>query len=318
MIRGVIYTAKEGDKQLADNKTKGLYGGQAVIEGIMMMGPEKIAVVCRKDDGTLVTKEEDRKPAGKIRKIPFLRGVPAFCSSLYTGVKALLFSSDIYAQIEDEKPKDGKTSVGMTILYTLTMLVSVGITIGLFFILPTLLGSLVALITPSLVVRNVAESLLKIAILIGYMALAGLMPEMRRTYMYHGAEHKTIACLEAGLPLTVENVRKQTRFHPRCGTSFMFVIVFLNILVSCILFAIFPTGNAIYRVLIHLLEIPFVVSLGYEANRYAGTHEGSVCRLLRKPGLWLQRVTTREPEDEMIKVAIKSIELAGVAEENHS
>ena len=192
---------------------------------------------------------------------------------------------------------------------TLAVVLGVGMSIGLFFLLPTLLGTAVTLIDDSMLLRNLAESLLKIAIFVAYLALCSRMGEMRRVFSYHGAEHKTIFCYEAGLPLTVENVRKQPRHHPRCGTSFLFMVIAISILVSTVVFAIWPVSNPILRFLAHLIMLPLIVGISYEFNRWAGRHDGPVTRLLVAPGLWLQNFTTFEPDDSMMEVGIKALEL---------
>ena len=189
------------------------------------------------------------------------------------------------------------------------MVIGIAMSIGLFFLLPTLLGTVVVLFTDSMVVRNVAESLLKMVIFVGYLALCSKMKDMRRVFSYHGAEHKTIFCYEAGLPLTVENVRIQPRHHPRCGTSFLFVVIFISILVSSIVFGIWPVSNPFKRFLAHLVMLPAIVGVSYEFNRWAGRSDCPLSRALRAPGLWMQNFTTFEPDDSMIEVGIKALEL---------
>ena len=181
--------------------------------------------------------------------------------------------------------------------------------IGLFFLLPTLLGTFITLFTDSMLARNLAESLLKIIIFVGYLALCSRMKEMKRVFSYHGAEHKTIFCYEAGLPLTVENVRIQPRHHPRCGTSFLFMVIAISILVSTAVFAIWPIHNALLRFLAHLAMLPVIVGISYEFSRWAGRHDGPITRVLTAPGLWLQNFTTFEPDDSMIEVGIHALEL---------
>ena len=192
---------------------------------------------------------------------------------------------------------------------TVSVILGIGMSIGLFFLLPTLLGSVVTFFTDSMVVRNVAESLMKLAIFVGYLALCSRMKDIHRVFQYHGAEHKTIFCYEAGLPLTVENVRKQPRHHPRCGTSFLFMVIAISILVSTVVFGIWPVHNALWRFVAHLLMLPIIVGVSYEFNRWAGRHDGPVTKLLTAPGLWLQNFTTFEPDDSMIEVGIKALEL---------
>ena len=182
--------------------------------------------------------------------------------------------------------------------------------IGLFFFLPTVLGGAVSLVFPgNMLVRNLAESALKLLIFVAYLALCSHMGEMKRVFSYHGAEHKTIFCYEAGLPLTVENVREQPRHHPRCGTSFLFMVIAVSILVSTVVFAIWPVYNALLRFLAHLVMLPIIVGISYEFNRWAGRHDGPVTKFLTAPGLWLQNFTTFEPDDSMIEVGITALEL---------
>jgi len=301
---------------------KTMCGGQALIEGIMMRGPKKQAIVVRKPDGDLEIQEKelkfikDKHPA---LGWPLIRGVVNFADSMYNGVTALMYSAEFYPEDEEMPEEPSKferwldeklgSEKAASFFITLAVILGIGMSIGLFFLLPTLLGSFVRLFTDSMLVRNVAESVLKIVIFIAYLALCSRMKDMRRVFSYHGAEHKTIFCYEAGLPLTVENVRKQPRHHPRCGTSFLFVVIFVSILVSTVVFAIWPVHNAILRFLIHLLMLPAIVGVSYEFNRWVGRHDGPITRILVAPGLWLQNFTTFEPDDSMIEVGIRALEL---------
>ena len=300
---------------------KTMCGGQALIEGIMMRGPKKQAVVVRKPDGELEIQEKELKFIKDKHPVlgwPLIRGVVNFCDSMYNGVTALMFSAQFAADgEEEEEPSKFEawlenrlgSDKAAAFFTTLAVVLGVGMSIGLFFLLPTLLGTAVTLIDDSMLLRNLAESLLKIAIFVAYLALCSRMGEMRRVFSYHGAEHKTIFCYEAGLPLTVENVRKQPRHHPRCGTSFLFMVIAISILVSTVVFAIWPVSNPILRFLAHLIMLPLIVGVSYEFNRWAGRHDGPVTRLLVAPGLWLQNFTTFEPDDSMMEVGIKALEL---------
>ena len=300
---------------------KTMCGGQALIEGIMMRGPKKQAVVVRKPDGELEIQEKELKFIKDKHPVlgwPLIRGVVNFCDSMYNGVTALMFSAQFAADgEEEEEPSKFEawlenrlgSDKAAAFFTTLAVVLGVGMSIGLFFLLPTLLGTAVTLIDDSMLLRNLAESLLKIAIFVAYLALCSRMGEMKRVFSYHGAEHKTIFCYEAGLPLTVENVRRQPRHHPRCGTSFLFMVVAISILVSTVVFAIWPVSNPILRFLAHLLMLPLIVGISYEFNRWAGRHDGPVTRLLTAPGLWLQNFTTFEPDDSMMEVGIKALEL---------
>ena len=241
-----------------------------------------------------------------------------FVDSMVNGVKALMWSAEFFP--EDETPEEpSKFEVWLeeklgsekmtSLIITLAVVMGIGLSIVLFFLLPTLLGGLVSLVTRSMLARNLAESLLKIAIFMGYLALCSKMKDIRRVFQYHGAEHKTIFCYEAGLPLTVENVRKQSRHHPRCGTSFLFVVIIVSILVSTVVFSIWPIYNGLLRFLAHLVMLPAIVGVSYEFNRWCGRNDNALTRVLTAPGLWMQNFTTFEPDDSMIEVGIKALEL---------
>ena len=301
---------------------KTMCGGQALIEGIMMRGPKKQAVVVRKPDGELEIQEKELKLIKERHPIlgwPLIRGVVNFCDAMYNGVTALMYSAEFFPEEGEEEEEPSKFEAWLekklgsekarSFFTTLAVILGIGMSVGLFFLLPTLLGTAVTWVTDSMVARNLAESILKIAIFIGYLALCSRMGEMRRVFSYHGAEHKTIFCYEAGLPLTVENVRKQPRHHPRCGTSFLFVVIFVSILVSTVVFAIWPIRNVLLRMLAHLAMLPAIVGVSYEFNRWVGRHDGPITRVLVAPGLWLQNFTTFEPDDSMIEVGIKALEL---------
>ena len=303
-------------------KFKTMCGGQALIEGIMMRGPKKQAVVVRKPDGELEVQEKELKFIKDKHPIlgwPLIRGVVNFCDSMYNGVTALMFSAEFFPEDgeEDEEPSkfeawlnDKLGSEKFTALITtLAVILGIAMSIGLFFLLPTLLGTAVTVVTDSMLARNLAESVLKLLIFVAYLALCSRMGEMKRVFSYHGAEHKTIFCYEAGLPLTVENVRVQPRHHPRCGTSFLFMVIAVSIIVSTIVFAIWPVRNPILRFLAHLAMLPVIVGVSYEFNRWAGRHDGPITKILTAPGLWLQNFTTFEPDDSMIEVGIKALEL---------
>lgn len=300
---------------------KTMCGGQALIEGIMMRGPKKQSIVVRKPDGEMEVQVKDLhfvKDKHPILGWPLVRGVVNFIDAMYNGVTALMYSAEFFPEDEEDEEESkfekwlneklGSEKAGKFFI-TMAMLLGVAMSIGLFFLLPTLLGGIVAFFTPSMMARNLAESLLKIVIFVGYLAMCAHMKEMKRVFSYHGAEHKTIFCYEAGLPLTVENVRIQPRHHPRCGTSFLFVIIFLSILVSTVIFTIWPVHNVLLRMLAHLAMLPIVVGIGYEFNRWVGRHDGPITRILIAPGLWLQNFTTFEPDDSMIEVGIKALEL---------
>lgn len=301
---------------------KTMCGGQALIEGIMMRGPKKQAAVVRRPDGELEIRQEelkfvkDRHP---IVGVPFIRGVFTFVDSMVNGVKNLMWSAEFYPEEEGQPEQPSKFEQWLekklgnekfySLVITLAVIMGIGMSVVLFFLLPTLLGGLVALVTPSMLVRNVAESLLKVVIFVVYLALCSRMRDIRRVFQYHGAEHKTIFCYEAGLELTVENVRKQPCHHPRCGTSFLFVVIIVSILVSTVVFSLWPLHNSLLRFLAHLVMLPAIVAVSYEFNRWCGRHDNTLTRALTAPGLWLQNFTTFEPDDGMIEVGIKALEL---------
>ena len=299
-------------------------GGQALIEGILMRGPEKQAIVVRDQEGNLVEKVEelrfirDRYP---ILGVPLIRGTVNFLDSMVNGVKALMYSADFYPDEEAAQPskfelwleKHLSSKKLESAVVTLAVLLGVGLSIFLFMVLPTFLTGGILHFFPGFPMwgRNLVEGLLKIAIFLLYLVFCSKQKDIYRVFQYHGAEHKTIFCYEAGLPLTVENVRSQPKHHPRCGTSFLFVVIFVSILVSGMIFGIWPITNALLRTVIHLLLLPLVVGITYEFNRWVGRHvqENRLAKLLTAPGMWMQNFTTNEPDDSMIEVAIRSLEL---------
>ena len=299
-------------------------GGQALIEGILMRGPEKEAIVVRNQEGELVEKVEplkfvrDRYP---ILGVPLIRGTVNFLDSMVHGVKALMYSADFYPDEEAAQPskfeqwleKHLSSKKLESAIVTLAVVLGVGLSIFLFMVLPTFLtGGLLHFFQGfPLWGRNLLEGLLKIAIFLLYLIFCSKQKDIYRVFQYHGAEHKTIFCYEAGLPLTVENVRIQPRHHPRCGTSFLFVVIFVSILVSSVVFGIWPITNVWLRTAAHLILLPLVVGITYEFNRWVGRHvqDNALAKFLTRPGLWMQNFTTNEPDDSMIEVAIRSLEL---------
>ncbi len=304
------------------SKFKTMCGGQALIEGIMMRGPKKQAVVVRKPDGELEIQEKELKFIKDKHPVlgwPLVRGVVNFADSMYSGVTALMYSAEFFPEEGEEDEEPSKLEAWLNrklgsekftaLITTLAVVLGLGMSIGLFFFLPTLLGTGITVMTDSMLARNLAESALKILIFVAYLAACSRMGEMKRVFSYHGAEHKTIFCYEAGLPLTVENVRVQPRHHPRCGTSFLFMVIAVSILVSTVVFSIWPVYNPFLRFLAHLAMLPLIVGISYEFNRWAGRHDGPVTRVFTAPGLWLQNFTTFEPDDSMIEVGITALEL---------
>ena len=301
---------------------KTMIGGQALIEGIMMMGPGKKSVVVRKPDGELAIKTEARKllkDKNPILGWPFIRGVVNFCSSMYNGVTSLMYSAEFSPEEEENSEEPSKFEKWLdrklgsekftSLIITCSMVLGMLFSVFLFFLLPTALGGAVLHFIPGFPLwgRNLVEGVLRVVIFLGYLILCSHMKDIHRTFQYHGAEHKTIFCYEAGLPLTVENVRKQPKHHPRCGTSFLFVVIIVSILISSVWFTFFPVTNTLLRMLAHLAMLPVVVAITYEINRYVGGHEGAVCRAVRAPGMGIQRWTTFEPDDTMIEVGIEAL-----------
>ncbi len=294
-------------------------GGQALIEGILMRGPDKQAIVVRSKEG-LVTKVEDRKLVSQRYPIlgwPIIRGSAVFLGSVIQGVKALMFSADYFPDedlgepdkldqwLEAHVPAEKLQSV----LVTVSVILSLGLTLLLFMILPTFLAGLIDPFINSALVHNLVEGVVKIAIFMAYLILVSRQKDVRRVFQYHGAEHKTIFCYEAGLPLTVENARIQPRHHPRCGTSFLFVVIVVSILASSAVFTFVDWRSFWVRLGLHLLLLVPVVGVTYEFNRLVGAHDNWLTRLLSAPGMWMQNFTTNEPDDSMLEVAIEAMKL---------
>ncbi len=318
-------------KKESKEKFKTMIGGQALIEGIMMMGPEKSAVVVCTKNGVESKVTPLKKSEGfSVKKLPFIRGVFNFCKSMKVGVAALMYSADLFAEDDGETPEkqskfdqwlEKKLSgeKAQNVLITLSVILGIAFSVALFFVLPSLLGSFInRWVTANELVRNLLEGLLRIVIFLTYMFLVSRMKDMKRVFSYHGAEHKTIRCYEAKLPLTVENVREQTRLHPRCGTSFLFVVMIISILVFSVatpilrpITPVFASGilNALMRVVLKILLLPIVVSLSYEFNRLVGRYDNWLTHALSAPGMWLQYLTTNEPDDSMIEVGIEALTL---------
>lgn len=287
-------------------------GGQALIEGIIMRGPEKSCIVVRKADKTLdITEKDIKKSNNPIKKLPFIRGVVNLFVSLKEGTAALTYSATVSGMEEEEElskmelwliNKFGNQKIDKAIVGISTVL-AIFMSVGLFILLPTLIASLASNITDSNILKNLFEGLVRIVIFVGYLTLVSKMKDIRRTYMYHGAEHKSIFCYERGLELTVDNVRDMPKEHPRCGTSFLFVVMIISILV----FSVFTWANPFQRVVLRLLLVPVVVGISYEINRFVGKHDNVFTKMLRYPGLQLQKLTTLEPDDTMIEVAITAL-----------
>ena len=320
--------AKEKNTQPCCEKFKTMIGGQALIEGIMMRGPEKDAVVVR-SNGELKIEVTPRKvrPKKSVATWPLVRGVVTFFDSQVTGVKALMKSADLAPEETQEEPskfdlwlekKLGNEGFQKAVV-GIAVFMGLGLSILLFMLIPMLIGELLSGLISGLV-KHLIEGLVRIVIFLAYMLLVSRMKEMKRVFAYHGAEHKTIRCYEAGLPLTVENVRKQTRLHPRCGTSFLLVVMVISILIftvgTSLLEALIPAlaalqGTFLYSLLMivfKLLLLPLVVAITYEINRWVGRHDNGFTRILSAPGMWMQNFTTNEPDDSMIEVGIAAVE----------
>lgn len=313
----------------SQEKFKTMIGGQALIEGIMMRGPKLDAIVVRGKDGLRVeTTPRKLRPKNSMLTLPFIRGAVNFFDSQVAGVKALMRSADLSPEESGEQAskldmwlekKLGEKKFQNFLVGTAVAL-GLGMSILLFFLLPNIIGSFFDRWVNSNLLRNLIEGVVRIIIFLIYMLLVSRMNEMKRVFSYHGAEHKTIRCYEAGLPLTVENVRVQTRKHPRCGTSFLFVVLMLSILVfsvaSSLLLAVAPgleamRGNVLYSIIMFgfkLLLLPVVVSISYEINRLVGRYDNCFTRLLTAPGQWFQNFTTYEPDDDMIEVGIAALQ----------
>ena len=311
-------------------KFKTSIGGQALIEGIMMRGPRLDAVVVRNKDG-LQVETHPRKVRSKKSPLnwPLIRGVVGFFDAQVVGVKALMRSADLSPEEGEQEQEPSKLDQWLekklgnkgfqSFLIGTAVALGMLMSIGLFFLLPMVVSSFFDKLIESTVLLHLIEGLVRIIIFVGYMLLVSQMKDMKRVFAYHGAEHKTIRCYEAGLELTVENVRPQSRMHPRCGTSFLLVVMILSILIfsvaSSALLAVFPAlefmrGTFWYRVLMigfKLLLLPVVVAVSYEFNRLVGRHDNWFTRILTAPGMWFQRFTTNEPDDSMIEVGIEAL-----------
>lgn len=296
-------------------------GGQALIEGIMMRGPEKTVMAVRKKDGSIdlsLREGGSFKNKYKFFKWPIVRGVVGFIESITVGYKAMMDSAEISGYLEEEeqadKPsekKEGETKGLMTVIMIVATVLAVVLCIGLFIYIPSLAFKGVNYLCGGVLspLQSLFEGILKILIFLAYMFAVSQMKDIKRVFRYHGAEHKTIFCYEAGLELTVENVRKQGRFHPRCGTSFMILILMVSILTTFVIDWLFPWLKTVLwlRTVIKLLLIPIVCGIGYELIKLCGRHDNPITRIVAAPGLWIQRITVKEPDDSMIEVAIAAM-----------
>ena len=305
---------------MANSKKKTSIGGQALIEGIMMRGPVLTSMATRMPDGSIDVETWNTHKGSKTpwtRKTPFIRGIFNMVDSMVVGYHCLMKSAE-KAGVEEEPTKFDKwleKKLGhnlMKVLGGFAAVLGVALAAVLFIFIPTGLSSLLKPLIGTGVGLSLIEGLIKVIILVGYMWLCSRMKDMRRVFEYHGAEHKSVACYEAGLPLTVENVRPQRRFHPRCGTSFLFLVVFISIIVGSFI----SWDNPAIRMLLKLALIPVVVGISYELIKLAGRSDGLLTRIISAPGMWLQHITTCEPDDGQIECAIAALEAVIPEDEN--
>ena len=302
-------------KDSSSVKFKTSIGGQALIEGIMMLGPEKRAIVCR-GSGEMVEKVEKVTPLkakSPVLGLPLIRGVAAFISSMVNGVKALSFSADQLPEDMQEEPdkidlwieKHFSNETAQKLIIGVAVVLGIALSLFLFLFLPTFIVGLFPAVKADFYWRTLLEGILKLVIFFIYLILCSKMKDMKRLFAYHGAEHKTIFCYEKRLPLTVENVRPQPRLHPRCGTSFIFVVIIISIIAGSFI----HVSDTLLRMGLKFLMLPLIVGLSYELNRWVGRHDNICSAILSWPGKQFQRITTNEPDDEMIECAIRALEL---------
>lgn len=286
-------------------------GGQALIEGIVMHGPEKTCIVVRKSDQTLDIVEKDKKNKFKLlSKIPFIRGSVNLLTSMIEGMNALTYSANLSEEDGEEFSKFEKWLIEKygnkkveKVIISISVVIACVMSTGLFILLPTLIAGLFGEVSEVSFVRNLIEGIVRILIFLIYLTLVSKMEEIQRTYMYHGAEHKTITCYEQGLELTVENAKKMKKEHPRCGTSFLFVVMITSILV----FSVFSWTDPLMRMVLRIAMLPVVIGISYEFNRLVGKYDNKFTNMLRYPGLKLQELTTLEPDNSMLEVAIEAL-----------
>lgn len=297
---------EQNEKQSCAIKTS--VGGQALLEGIMMKGPFKSAMAVRKPNGEIDLSVWDTKKLTGIRKVPFIRGTFNFIDTLIQGYDCLMKSAEISGQEEEPDKFElwlNKTfgkAAGAVFGTVVTVLAAV-VAIGLFFGVPALIGGFAGNYIENKVALSAIEGVVKVAMFLAYIIGVSKMSDIHRTFMYHGAEHKTIFCYEQGLELTVENVRKQKRFHPRCGTSFLLIVLVVSVLVSSVI----TWENMFIRIALKLLMLPITVGISYEIIKFAGRHDNWLTKIISAPGLWFQNFTTQEPDDSMIEIAIAAV-----------
>ena len=276
-------------------------GGQAVMEGIMMRNADRYAVAVRKQDQEIDIQTFDYKGIiknEKLKNIPIIRGVLNFVDSMYLGMTSLLHSAEFFEDEEEVDVEKEKAMMGWTVV------LAIALAVGIFFVLPYLISLFFQSFISSHFVITLLEGAVRLAIFIGYVSLVALMPDIKRTYMYHGAEHKCINCIEHGLELNIENVKKSSKEHKRCGTSFLFLVI----LISIVFFMFIEVKSGILKLVIRLLLIPVIAGVSYECIRLAGRYDNWLVNAISVPGLLMQRITTLEPDDDMIEVGIASVE----------
>ncbi len=317
---------KNGRKACPVPVKKTTIGGQALIEGVMMVGPSRTAMAVRKGDGTIYVEEiKQSERTSYFEKVPFVRGCIRFYKMLVTGTGALMKAADISEEGKPETEKDGKKKSRLdefaerhfNLMMSISAIIGILLSVGLFILAPRLIIEIATKFIPEHIreltwvpiALNIAEGLLRLLIFLLYLIFASKLKDIKRVWRYHGAEHKTIACYEAGLPLTVENVLKQTRFHPRCGTSFMFNVLAISIIIYTVIGIFTGTQPMWVNLCIRVAAVPIICSISFEVLRFVGRHDRNwFCRLFAKPGLWLQKFTTEEPDAPIVEVAIASMQ----------
>ena len=287
-------------------------GGQAVMEGVMMRHKNRYAVAVRKSDRTIEVMTEEHISYGQkfhVSDIPVIRGVFAFIDSMVLGMQTLTWSASFFDEEErPEKEDREKSETSDKLFMAATVALSLILSIGLFMVLPFFISGLFRKVTDSSLILGIVEGVVRVLIFVGYILGISRMKDIQRLFMYHGAEHKTINCIEHGEELTPENAAKYSRFHKRCGTSFLFIVMFVSILFFLLFFQIFPVESMALKVIFRILMVPVIAGVSYEIIQWAGRHDSGLVCLVSKPGFWMQKFTTREPDAEMLEVAIASIE----------
>lgn len=296
-------------------------GGQAVMEGVMMRHKDRYAVAVRKENHEIEVKSDEYISYGKrlhVSGIPIIRGAVAFVDSLVLGMQTLTWSASFFEEEPETAARKEENGSSVTsgekerpsdkLFMTLTVILSLALSIGLFMVLPFFISNIFRRATDSGLILGVIEGLVRVMIFIAYIVLISRMKDIQRLFMYHGAEHKTINCIEHGEELTPENAAKYSRFHKRCGTSFLFIVMFVSILFFLLFFQIFPIESMALKVVCRILMVPVIAGVSYEIIQWAGRHDSGLVCLVSKPGFWMQKFTTKEPDLEMLEVAIASIE----------